>query len=65
MSLHRECDRRDSNAYDFMNERENPEELRHRKKIRKLLEDQLERKRLRDEIDELDGEFDWDEMGKN
>ena len=59
MSLHREWD---NYGADFMNERESPEDLDHRKKIRKLLEDKLEKKRLRDEIDELDGEFDWDEI---
>jgi hypothetical protein len=36
----------------------------HRKNVRRLLEERLERKRLKDEFkddfDELSGEFDWD-----
>lgn len=42
---------------------EKPEELSKRKRIKRMLEDKLERKRLleecKDEFDELDGEFDW------
>ncbi len=43
---------------------DNIEQLEHRKAIKKLLEKRLERKRLREEFDELDGEFDWDEFDK-
>lgn len=39
-------------------------DLAHRKHIRKRLEDRLEEKRLRDEFDELDGEFCWDEFNE-
>lgn len=65
MSSRREWDHHDYHTHDFIQEHENPEELTHRKKIRKLLEDKLEKKRLRDEIDELDGEFDWDYIDRN
>jgi hypothetical protein len=36
----------------------------HKKRVRRLLEDRLERKRLKEELDDYDGEsedaFDWD-----
>ncbi|KTC67908.1 hypothetical protein Lbir_2510 [Legionella birminghamensis] len=50
------------NDYEYTHEDE--EQLSHKKRIRKLLEDRLEKKRLREEIDELDGDFDWDELDK-
>jgi len=43
---------------------ESGEELSHRKQIRKKLEERLERKRLKEELDELDGEFDWDDLDR-
>ncbi|MFC3909370.1 hypothetical protein ACFORL_09835 [Legionella dresdenensis] len=43
---------------------EDAEELSHKKRVRKLLEQKLERKRLKEEFDELDGEFDWDDLEK-
>lgn len=40
----------------------------HRRQVRRMLEDRLERKRLRDEFrddfDELSGEFDWDSIDR-
>ena len=37
----------------------------HKKRVRRMLEDRLERKRLREELeDELDAEFDWDDFEK-
>lgn len=34
--------------------------LEHKKRVRRLLEERLERKRLKEELDdELEGEFDW------
>lgn len=40
----------------------------HRKKVKRLLEERLERKRLKeefkDDFDELSGEFDWDLLDK-
>ncbi|STX29062.1 Uncharacterised protein [Legionella beliardensis] len=41
---------------------EEEEDLAHKKQVRKLLEEKLERKRIREDIDELDGDFDWDEL---
>lgn len=42
--------------------------LDHKKKIKRLLDEKLERKRLKDEFkddfDELNGEFDWDDLDK-
>jgi hypothetical protein len=41
------------------------EQLTHKRRVRKMLEDRLERKRLKEELDdELDGEFDWDELDR-
>lgn len=44
------------------NTEEPPEDLPHKRRVRQMLDERLERKRLRDEIDELDGEFDWEEL---
>ena len=43
---------------------EETEDMVHKKRIKRLLEDRLEKKRLKEEIDELDGEFDWDELDR-
>lgn len=43
-------------------EENDAEQLSHRKRVRKALEERLERKRLKEEFDELDGEFDWEEF---
>jgi hypothetical protein len=44
------------------------EDAHQKKRVKRLLEDRLERKRLKDEFkddfDELSGEFDWDELDK-
>ena len=37
-------------------------ELDQKRLVRKKLEARLERKHLQESIDELDGEFDWDEL---
>lgn len=38
----------------------------HRREVKRMLEDKLERKRLRDELEDFDGElegdFDWDDF---
>ncbi|WP_133128185.1 PA3496 family putative envelope integrity protein [Legionella nagasakiensis] len=67
MSLHKGYD--ESQVFSDLNHDEefeefNPvDESEHKKRIRKMIEDRLERKRLREEFeDELDGEFDWDEL---
>ncbi len=43
-------------------------ELDQRKRVKRLIEERLERKRLKDEFkddfDEISGEFDWDELDK-
>ena len=42
---------------------ENPDVLKHKKRVRQMLEDRLERKRLKDELDdEIEGEFDWKDL---
>ena len=38
------------------------ETLSHKRAIRRKLEERLERKRLREEIDDYDDEFDWDDF---
>lgn len=36
----------------------------HKRRVRRLIEDHLEQKRLQKELeDEFDGEFDWDDSG--
>lgn len=63
MSLYKETD---DDSYSFLNVEleKDDKELSHKKRVRKLLEDRLERKRIREEFDELDGEFDWDEWDR-
>lgn len=63
MSLHSDTDYEfdDGSVYELSKE-EKVEKLAHRREVRKKLEDRLERKRLMEEIDELDGEFDWDDF---
>lgn len=63
MALHEEFDENYFSDYRY-----NDEEVSHKKKIRRMLEDRLEQKRLRnefkDDFDELDGEFNWDDIDK-
>jgi len=65
MALHEEIE--DSSFADF-NYEDDSDSLAHRKKVRRMLEDRLERKRLKDEFkddfDELNGEFEWDDFDK-
>ncbi len=65
MGLHEESDEQSFPDFRFENE---VEELDHKKRVRRMLEDRLERKRLReefkDDFDELNGEFDWDDIEK-
>ena len=48
----------------FYEHEEDSATLQHRREVRRMLEDRLDRKRLRDEIEDFDGEledeFDWD-----
>jgi hypothetical protein len=47
-------------------EKEDSEALIHRREIRRKLDDKLERKQLKDELEDFDGEleneFDWDSI---
>lgn len=64
MSLHREYER--PSFIDF--EHEDIADLSHKKQVRQRLENRMERKRLKEELEffdgELDGEFDWDYLDK-
>ncbi len=68
MSLHEDYDHQSFSDYSYEDYDENIEDLPKKKKIRRLLEERLERKRLKDEFkddfDELSGDFDWDELDK-
>lgn len=66
MSLHRDQD--DSRSFIDFNHEDDKQALSHKKHVRKMLENRLERKRLKEELEyfdgELDGEFDWDHFDK-
>lgn len=66
MSLHKNHD--DVRSYNDMSHDDDKEELSHKKHVRQMLENRLERKRLKEELEffdgELDGEFDWDYVDK-
>lgn len=68
MSLHEDSDDYSFSDYNYDEEKEEVQNLDQRKKVKRLLEDRLERKRLKDEFkddfDELSGEFDWDDLDK-
>ncbi len=60
MGLHRD---RDDNSFFSDFKYDDADELDHKKNVRRLLEDRLERKRLKEELDdELEGEFNWDDF---
>ena len=65
MGLQEEYEERTHKDYNY---KEELESLPHKKRVKRMLEDRLERKRLRDEFkddfDEYLGEFDWDEIEK-
>lgn len=65
MALHEEID---DYSFSDLNYDNDMSDLDHKKKIKRMLEDRLERKRLKnefkDDFDELSGEFDWDEVDK-
>lgn len=46
---------------DLSLEHEDEEDITRRRYIRKKLETRLERKRMREDLDEFDGDFDWEE----
>ena len=63
MALHEDYDDQSFSDYKYDDDMD-----AHRKNVRRLLEDRLERKRLKDEFkddfDELSGDFDWDLLDK-
>lgn len=65
MGLHKEPDDQSFSDFNFDDEFE---DISRKKQVKKMLEDKLERKRLKeefmDDFDELNGEFDWDELDK-
>ncbi|CEG56670.1 PA3496 family putative envelope integrity protein [Legionella fallonii] len=65
MSLHEDHDHQSFSDYNYDEE---IEDLPKKKRIKRMLEERLERKRLKDEFkddfDELGGEFNWDELDK-
>jgi hypothetical protein len=48
---------------------EDSEVVEHKREVKRMIEDKLERKRLKDELEDFDGElddeFDWDEFDLN
>ncbi len=68
MGLHEDYDHHSFSDYNYEEYEENVEDLPKKKRIRRMLEEKLERKRLKDEFkddfDELSGDFDWDELDK-
>ncbi len=65
MALHEEFDDQSFSDYNFDDD---IDDMTQKKRVKRMLEDRLERKRLRDEFkddfDELSGDFDWDELDK-
>ncbi|KTD00735.1 hypothetical protein Lgee_0999 [Legionella geestiana] len=63
MGLQREFDEihHYSNDYSF---EEDIGDIEHKKRVRRRLEERLDRKRLEAEFDELDGDFDWDDWDR-
>lgn len=63
MSLHKDYD--DSQSISDFSCDEDIDELDNKKRVRRMIEDRLERKRLKDELeDELDNEFNWDDLDR-
>lgn len=65
MGLHEDFEESSFNEYNYDEEFE---DLPHKKRVRRLLEDKLERKRLKrelkDDFDSLEDEFDWDDLDR-
>jgi len=52
-------------AFSDVNIDEHPEDDAHKRRVRRMIEDRLERKRLKDDLnDELNDEFDWNEVNR-
>ena len=61
MGLHKDYD--DNQSFSDFNYEDDLDKLSHKKRIRRMLEDRLEHKRLKAELDdELEGEFDWKDL---
>ncbi|KTD03449.1 hypothetical protein OQJ19_00540 [Fluoribacter gormanii] len=58
----------DDQSFSDYNYDDDIESTAHRKNVRRMLEEKLERKRLKeefkDDFDELSGDFDWDILDK-
>lgn len=67
MSLHEDSDDYSFSDYNY-DELDDREHLDEKKKVKRLLDERLERKRLKDEckdeFDELNGDFNWDDLDK-
>ncbi|KTC90012.1 hypothetical protein OQJ18_05980 [Fluoribacter dumoffii] len=65
MELHEDYDDQSFSDYNYDDDIES---MAHRKNVRRMLEEKLERKRLKeefkDDFDELSGDFDWDVLDK-
>ncbi|PWY56339.1 hypothetical protein DGG96_03060 [Legionella qingyii] len=65
MDLHEDYDDQSFSDYNYDDDIESSA---HRKNVRRMLEEKLERKRLKeefkDDFDELSGDFDWDILDK-
>ena len=52
------------NQVKYFDGEESPEALEHKREVKRMIEARLERKRLKDELEDFDGEledeFDWD-----
>jgi hypothetical protein len=65
MDLHEDYDDQSLSDYSYDDE---VESTAHSKNVKRMLEERLERKRLKeefkDDFDELSGDFDWDDWDK-
>ena len=66
MSLHKNHD--DGRSFVDLSYEDDKHDLSHKKHIRQMLENRMEQKRLKEELEyfdgELDGEFDWHHLDK-
>lgn len=66
MALHE--DYNDESSFMNMSSEEDSDTVMHKKHVKKMLEQRLERKRLKEELEyfdgELDADFDWDYVDK-
>jgi hypothetical protein len=65
MELHEDNEEQSFSEYNY---EDDVDSATHRKSVRRMLEEKLERKRLKeefkDDFDELSGDFDWDALDK-